>query len=192
MRLVLFSKFPTPGEAKTRLIPALGEAGAAAIHRALALRTVEVLRNACAGTVEIAYTGADEADFRDWLGSALTFVPQVASDLTGRLIERLHPAPVIFFGADTPDLTASIVTDAANALAQHDAVIGPASDGGYYLIGLARPQPELFTDMPWSTDAVLPETMRRLAKLGIEPFLLPVLHDCDRPEDLARWPWLTA
>ncbi|MFN2101058.1 TIGR04282 family arsenosugar biosynthesis glycosyltransferase [Altererythrobacter sp. MF3-039] len=192
MRLVLFCKFPNPGEAKTRLIPALGAKRAAQVHRQLADRTVSVMMEANAGTVEVAYTGANEAEFCDWLGGEVVLVPQTDGDLTARLIERIDPTPVIFFGADTPDLTSEIVRAAASSLEQHEVVIGPADDGGYYLIGLARPLPELFTDMPWSTDAVLPETMQRLEQLGIEPFLLPVLHDCDRPEDLKRWPWLTA
>lgn len=191
MRLVLFCKYPTPGEAKTRLIPALGADGAARLHRKLAERTVAVLLAAEASAVEVAYTGADEADFREWLGNEVGHVPQVAGDLTARLIERIDPAPVIFFGADTPELTGEIVKDAVAALANSDVVIGPAEDGGYYLIGMARPLPELFIDMPWSTSRVLPETLRRLDAFAIEPHMLPTLADCDRPEDLARWPWLT-
>lgn len=196
MRLVLFSKFPTPGEAKTRLIPALGEEGAAQVHRRLAERTVGVLLASNAGAVEIGFTGASETKFRDWLhdwpAEELTFAEQAVGDLTARLIDRIEPAPVLFFGADTPDLSPEIVRDATQALRDNEVVIGPAEDGGYYLIGIARPMPELFTDMPWSTSEVLPETLRRLAISGIEPIMLPTLSDCDRPEDLARWPWLTA
>lgn len=192
MRLVLFSKYPTPGEAKTRLIPALGAEGAAEVHRMLAERTLDVMREAKAGLVEVAYTGASKGEYRDWLGADIDFFPQVEGDLTARLLDRIEPAPVIFFGADTPDLTPEIVRNAVAALEQHHVVIGPAHDGGYYLIGLARPLPQLFIDMPWSTSEVLPETLRRLEASGITPHLLATLHDCDRPEDLARWPWLTA
>lgn len=192
MRLVLFCKYPAPGDAKTRLIPAIGAQGAAAVHKQLAERTVEVLRSADTGKVEVACTGAPEADFRAWLGKDIVFSEQVEGNLTARLLERIEPAPVIFFGADTPDLSSEIVTDAAEALRHHEVVIGPAEDGGYYLIGMARALPELFIDMPWSTNAVCAETLHRLEALGIEPHILPTLADCDRPEDLARWPWLIA
>jgi glycosyltransferase A (GT-A) superfamily protein (DUF2064 family) len=102
----------------------------------------------------------------------------------------LRPAPVIFFGADTPDLADHHVMQAIEALDASPVVLGPADDGGYYLIGMKQPMPELLIDMPWSTDQVLSETMRRLAAQGVEPVLLETLHDCDRPEDLPRWPWL--
>lgn len=106
-------------------------------------------------------------------------------DLTDRAV-----SPCIFFGADTPDLSPEIVAAAVAALETHDGVIGPADDGGYYLIGMREPQPALFTDMAWSTETVFPETMRRVAELGLNFLTLETLSDCDRPEDLARWPWL--
>lgn len=190
-RLVLFTRFPTAGACKTRLIPALGAAGAAELHRRLTERTVAVMKTGKA-PVEVAYTGADAAQFADWLGPEVRFVKQAEGDLTARLLACLDPAPVIFFGADTPDLGTQHVEAAIAALDQHEVVIGPAEDGGYYLIGMRRPMPELLTDMPWSTDQVLPETLARLARAGIAPALLGTLADCDRPDDLARWPELTA
>jgi hypothetical protein len=126
------------------------------------------------------------------LGNGFALVEQANGDLTDRLMASLHPSPVIFFGADTPDLSAHHVAQAVAALETHPVVLGPADDGGYYLIGMKQPMPELLDHMPWSTDQVMPETLRRLAEAGISPALLDTLHDCDRPEDLARWPWLTA
>jgi uncharacterized protein len=189
-RLVLFARFPTAGAAKTRLIPALGPQGAARVHRQLTQRTLGVLLDSGL-PVELHYTGAEEADFRAWLGVGFALVKQAEGDLTDRLMAALHPAPVIFFGADTPDLSIHHVTKAHASLVTHTVVLGPADDGGYYLIGMKQPMPELLDDMPWSTDQVMPETLRRLENEGIEPALLDTLHDCDRPEDLARWPWLT-
>lgn len=185
-RLVLFTRFPEAGKAKTRLIPALGAAGAALVHKALTERTLALMPGA-----EVHYTGADAAAFTDWLGDGFTYVEQPAGDLTHRLLAALDPAPVIFFGADTPDLSAEHVAAAIAALETNEVVIGPAEDGGYYLIGVAKPFASLFTDMPWSTERVLPETLARLAVMGIEPAMLETLADCDRPEDVARWPWLT-
>lgn len=189
--LVLFAKFPLPGYAKTRLIPALGAHGAARVHRHLTQRTVATLLESGA-PVEIRYAGADGAAFRAWLGEAPTLVEQVDGDLTERLIDAGRPAPHIFFGADTPDLTVDIVRAAVQALASHDVVIGPAEDGGYYLIGMTHARPELMTAMPWSTAQVFPETMRRCRALGLSVATLTVLSDCDTPADLARWPALAA
>jgi len=189
-RLVVFARYPEAGACKTRLIPALGAERAAAVHRRLTERTVALLRGI--GTVELRYTGAEAERFADWLGDDVTLVEQVPGDLTDRLLDALEPAPVIFLGADTPDLAPAHVTAAIHALALTEVVIGPAEDGGYYLIGVARPYRFLFEDMPWSTEQVLPETLRRLDEAAITPVLLDTLADCDRPEDLARWPWLTA
>jgi rSAM/selenodomain-associated transferase 1 len=150
---------------------------------------VAVLRQAGC-PVTVAFTGAQEPAFRDWLGSDLAYEQQAEGDLTARLLPFAARAPVVFFGADTPDLALAHVDAAVEALASHPVAIGPAEDGGYYLIAMREPLPELLTDMPWSTAEVLPETLRRLDRLGIAPALLEGLADCDRPEDLARWPEL--
>ncbi len=190
-RLILFTRFPTPGEAKTRLIPLLGQHGAADLHRALTERTVAVLLSAGA-PVEVHVTGAPVDAFAAWLEDGLTLIPQADGGLGERLLAALEPAPCIFFGADTPDLSPAIVAEAVAELATHDGVIGPAEDGGYYLIGMKAPQPELFTNMAWSTNTVFAETMTRVAKMGLNFAILETLSDCDRPGDVARWPWLTA
>lgn len=185
--LVLFAKFPVPGYAKTRLIPAIGPEGSARVHRHLTERTVTTLL-ASGSAVEIRYSGASEANFRDWLGDRVALVEQVEGGLTERLIDAGRHGPHIFFGADTPDLTVGIVRAAMDALESHDVVIGPAEDGGYYLIGLATARQELMIDMPWSTPEVLPETLRRCEIYGLSTTILPTLSDCDTPSDLARWP----
>lgn len=189
-RLVLFARYPSPGACKTRLIPALGPAGAADLHRRLTERTVALLCGSGA-PVTVAFTGANVEAFAEWLGPEITLVEQADGDLTARLLACLDPAPVIFFGADTPDLAARHITAGIAALQSHEVVIGPAEDGGYYLIGMRQPMPDLLTEMPWSTAQVLPETLARLDQRGIVPVLLDPLSDCDRPEDLARWPELT-
>jgi uncharacterized protein len=190
-RLVLFTRFPVIGGAKTRLIPAIGAAGAAAVHKRLTERTIDTLRRA-GQRIEVRYTGAGDADFTEWLGEGIDFIQQVEGDLTARLLDALDPGPVIFFGADTPDLTVAHINSAIDAFSRHEVVIGPASDGGYYLIGVAKPYRFLFEDMPWSTEHVLPQTLSRLQQRDITPLLLETLDDCDRPDDLPKWPWLTA
>lgn len=189
-RLVLFTRYPEAGKAKTRLIPALGDAGAAAIHKQLAERTVSVMRESGL-LIEIRFTGAPQGAFEEWLGEGLIYAEQGGGDLGDRLRGASQKTPVIFVGADCPDLQANLLQQAAQALEDNDVVIGPAEDGGYWLIGLATPHDWLFSDMQWGTDTVLPETLRRLGAKDVAPALLEILADCDRPEDLARWPWLT-
>ena len=188
-RIALFARFPVPGRAKTRLIPALGETRAAALHRKLVEMTVAAAR-ASGLAYELRFTGADHDDFARWLGDDVPLVLQGEGDLGDRL--RRVPAPMLLIGSDCPDLSAAHLTRAAGVLATAPAVIGPAADGGYWLLGLARTMPHCFESISWGTATVAAETRERLADEGITPFELETLHDCDRPDDLARWPWLTA
>ncbi|WP_271079520.1 TIGR04282 family arsenosugar biosynthesis glycosyltransferase [Aurantiacibacter sp. MUD61] len=187
--IALFAKYPQAGKAKTRLIPALGEGGAAALHRRLVERTLATIRE---GGLPFAVwtTGAPHRDFADWLGDDVTLVEQGDGDLGARL-SRVT-APAILLGADIPGLTAQHLRDAAKALETNDAVIGPASDGGYYLLGFQRQLPFLWQNMAWGTEVVLAETEARLLAHGTAYATLAELDDCDRPEDLAAWPELTA
>lgn len=182
----LFARFPIPGSAKTRLIPRVGAEGAAAIHRRLVERTIAT--TAAAGLpLVVRTTGAPASRFEDWLGDV-----ELAEQGDGDLGERLArvPAPAILLGGDIPDLTPAHLRAAAEALHHDPVAIGPASDGGYYLLAYRVPVPFLFDDMPWGTDAVYTETARRLEACGVGYRVLAPLHDCDRPEDLDRWPEL--
>jgi rSAM/selenodomain-associated transferase 1 len=187
-RVVLFTRYPEPGRAKTRLIPALGAVGAAALHRTLTERTVAAVRESGL-PLQLRATGAATSAFTDWLGVA-DVVDQGEGDLGERLARAAAPYPVLFIGSDAPDLTPALLRNAADALAHAPAVIGPAEDGGYWALGLAQDVPGVFEGIAWSTDAVFRQTMARLEAAGIAPILLPELADCDRPEDLARWPSL--
>jgi len=189
VRVVLFTRYPTPGEAKTRLIPALGAEQAAALHRRLTARTVATVR-AAGLPLEVRRTGAIVRAFSDWLGADAAVVDQGDGDLGERLRRAAEALPVILIGADAPDLTADHLRDAADLLHTQPAVIGPAEDGGYWLLGLATPCDRLFHDMPWGTNQVFVKTTDRLMEAGLAPALLPRLADLDRPEDIARWPEL--
>lgn len=188
-RVALFTRYPEPGGAKTRLIPALGPGGAARLHRALTERTVSAVRESGLA-LEVRFTGAPAAAFVDWLGPG-SYVDQGDGDLGGRLARAGPPYPTLFIGADAPDLTPALLRNAADALVRTPAVIGPVEDGGYWLLGLARAVDDVFARIDWSTDAVCAQTMARLTAAGIEPVVMPTLADCDRPEDLDRWPFLT-
>ena len=185
--LAIFARYPTPGLAKTRLIPAVGAAAAASIHRRLVERTLQAARGSGL-KFELRVTGAEPAVFSEWLGEDVAVVGQGDGDLGDRLARV--PAPGMVIGSDAPGLTAARLREAAAALATHDAVIGPALDGGYYLLGFRAPILFAFAGMAWSTETVFAETMRRLQEHGIAPLVLPPREDIDRPEDLADWPEL--
>jgi rSAM/selenodomain-associated transferase 1 len=189
-RLVLFTRFPTPGQAKTRLIPALGAEGAAALHRRLTERTLGAMY-AAGLPIEVLVTGAPLMDFHAWLGETLVIKDQGEGDLGARLARAAEAAPVILLGADAPDLSPAHLRAAAEAVRRGEVVIGPTEDGGYWLLGLPMPALFLFDTMPWSTDALFTATLGQLLAHGIVPNLLDRLADLDRPEDLARWPELT-
>ncbi len=183
-RLVLFARYPTPGRAKTRLIPALGADGAAALHRRLTERTLAMLTST-GYPVELRSTGAPAAAFRRWLGD-IAVVAQGRGHL-GQRMRRAATPPALLVGADIPGLSADHVRQAATLLADHPVVIGPAIDGGYYLIGVAAPAPWLFAAMAWGSSSVFVTTVQRCAARGVVPGILPPLADLDRPEDLGEW-----
>ncbi len=188
-RIAVFARYPQAGMAKTRMIPALGPDGAARLHRRLTEHTVAAVR-ASGLPFELRYTGAPEEDFARWLGDDVVYVEQGEGDLGERMRRATQDLPVILIGSDCPDLAPKHLEKAAQALETAEIVVGPARDGGYWLLGLARPMDFLFEDMEWGTDRVWPKTHARLSERAITPALLPILADCDRPEDLVRWPGL--
>ena len=187
-RVVLFTRYPEPGRAKTRLIPALGEHGAAQLHRMLTERAIATTQ-AAGLSLEVRTTGALVARCVDWLGP-LAFIDQGEGSLGDRLARAAAPYPTIFIGADAPDLTPALLHNAADALARARVTIGPAADGGYWLLGLREATAGVFEGIEWGTERVFAQTMTRLSNSGIAPIVLPELADCDRPEDLVRWPGL--
>ena len=189
--VALFARYPTPGEVKTRLIPATGAEGAARLHRQLVERTLAIVE-AAGLCCELWSTGADPDAFRQWLGPGLAVVEQGSGDLGVRMARAAERAPVILLGADLPDLAPEHLQAAIAAMRMAPVAVGPAEDGGYYLLALERSFPFLFTRMPWGTGEVLRLTEERLNERGLAYRLLERLADLDRPEDLKRWPWLSA
>ena len=184
-KLSIFARLPVPGKVKTRLIPALGEEGAARLYARLLAQTVEVARESGLD-FELRVTGGEVAAFHALFGSDVAVVNQGEGDL-GAKMARVE-APALLIGSDCPSVTAPLLRAAAGALEDRRVVLGPANDGGYYLIGFSEPVPYLFDAMEWSTPSVLPETLRRLAERGMGPAVLPELADIDTAEDLAQWP----
>jgi hypothetical protein len=191
--IIVFAKAPRPGAVKTRLIPALGAAGAARLHERLVERTLGTAAAAAIGPLELCGDPASDAFLAARAaahGAALT--GQGTGDLGLRMhraFERvLANAPAaLAVGCDCPTLTAHHLREASAALAAgHDAVLGPAEDGGYVLIGLARVHVSLFEHIRWGGPDVLADTRARFGALGWRCRELDTLWDIDRPEDLAR------
>jgi rSAM/selenodomain-associated transferase 2/rSAM/selenodomain-associated transferase 1 len=188
--ILLFARYPVAGRAKTRLIPELGPDGAARLHRRMTEHAIAVARQA--GTaLTVCCTGGKRRDFRAWLGPDQDFATQPELDLGGRLqwaFERAFrggASRVLAIGADVPGITPQLLRDALDALATHDVVLGPALDGGYYLIGMTRPHPELFAEMTWGTERVCDQTRAAIQRLGLFYYELSALNDMDVPADLA-------
>ena len=194
-RLVIFAKAPQAGLAKTRLIPALGAAGAADLARQMLAHTLAQALTAGAQTVELCMSPA--AGDPAWRGVALPGSVELSAQGEGGLGERMNramnraltqQAAVLLMGSDCPALSAAHMAEAAAQLKHHDAVLIPAADGGYVLIGLKAPCPGVFAPMAWSTSVVAAETLRRLAALGLSVWLGPTLHDIDDAADLVHLP----
>ena len=184
-RLHIFCRWPVPGEAKTRLIPRFGAEGAAAIYAKLLQHTVAVAR-ASGLPFELRVTGAEPDVFRSAFGEDIAVTPQGDGDLSDKLA-RVSP-PAIVIGSDCPGLTEHHLWAASDTLAREQAVIGPASDGGYYLIGFAQDARFAFENIAWSTASVFEETLARFSERDIRTGILPELADVDEPADLDDWP----
>jgi rSAM/selenodomain-associated transferase 1 len=196
--LIVFVKEPRPGAVKTRLAAALGPGPAAELYRVLAEE--EIRRTAPApGEYERQFfftpAAAREALER-WLPGE-TLLPQEGADLGARMAHAFEVAfrrgarRVAIVGTDAPGVSRERVREALRALGDHDVVAGPARDGGYYLLAVDRPRPQLFEGIPWSTPDVLAATARRAAALGLRLGRLEPLADIDTLDDLRReWPVL--
>jgi len=196
-KLIIFTRYPEPGKTKTRLIPALGPEGAADLQRLMTEYTLQQAKKLSDFSlenlvIEIRFAGGDEAKMQAWLGGGdkITYHPQSEGDLGARMLAAFTDAfnigmeRVIIIGIDSPDLDAARLKQAFDQLQSHDLILGQAADGGYYLIGLRRLIPELFTGIDWGSDRVLFQTLTIAKNLGFPWQLLPELADIDRPEDL--------
>jgi rSAM/selenodomain-associated transferase 1 len=196
--LIVFVKEPRPGAAKTRLIPMLGPERAADLYRRLAAE--EIRRTTPRGREYerlFFYAPAEaETALREWLPGE-TLLPQQGDDLGARMSAafaeafRRGAARVAIVGTDAPFVARETVLEAFRGLARHDLVLGPSHDGGYYLLAVDRPRPELFRGIAWSTRSVLSATVERAGRLGLAVRLIEPLRDIDTIEDLrAEWPRL--
>ncbi len=196
-KIIVFTRFPVPGETKTRLTPAFSPEEAAEIHRQMTFHTICTARN-CQATLEVRYTGGTLNDMQTWLGDDLSYTKQEGDDLGQRMMRAFQEnfaagcQRAVIIGTDCPELTDKGITYALQSLKHNDLVVGPADDGGYYLIGLRRESagkaiPALFTDIDWGTDRVLRKTLNKARQATLKVCQLTTLSDVDRPEDIDIW-----
>ena len=197
-RLIVMTRLPEAGRVKTRLIPVLGPDGAMAMHAALLRQTLQNLSASAEKIdfdIEVRFTGDTNLPV-----DAFRFASEVAREATwraqtgGDLGERMHGAiaaaieegarQVIVVGTDCPDLSPDVIVAAWHALDQHDVVLGPADDGGYYLIGTKQADARLFAGVDWGTERVLRQTEDRCRQARQSVSRLPVLGDIDEAENL--------
>jgi hypothetical protein len=193
--LLVFARVPALGRVKSRLAAGLGEPAALAVyHELLAITRTAIMESQVPATVWLADTADPEptaAEAQEWTGLATCGQPN--GDLGHRMTAAFAAAftagasRVAVIGTDCPGLRATHLAQAFALLQSHDVVLGPATDGGYYLLGLRQPQPELFLNKTWSTDSVLTDTVADAHRLGLIVALLPELRDVDTAADLAVW-----
>ena len=193
-RIQVFAKAPLPGKVMTRLHSVLGPDGCAELHTRLVRQTLDTLVRSQLCQVElwcspdcghVFFTGCRQ-DY------SLSLHEQSGSDLGQRMHNAIRHSlascdAVILTGTDCPSLTVSDIDEACSALlAGSGVVLGPAGDGGYYLVGMRTAQDRLFTDIPWGSGEVLEQTLARVGELGMKVHLLPQRDDIDTPADYRR------
>ncbi|MCD6051018.1 MAG: PGL/p-HBAD biosynthesis glycosyltransferase [Verrucomicrobia bacterium] len=187
-KLLILLKAPRRGLVKTRLASELDEDSALAIYQELL--DIVISRMESLQDVELHYSPADaDAQVASFLKPGWKAYPQTEGDLGVRIQNAFAQAfqrggqRVVMIGADCPEVCASDISDAWSALTTRDLALGPATDGGYWLIGLSKPQPHLFTEIRWSTDTVLTKTLALAQTSGLTHHLLRPLSDVDTQAD---------
>jgi rSAM/selenodomain-associated transferase 1 len=203
--LVLFAKAPVAGGVKTRLAKERGEHDAVILAAGFLLDTAAVCAQWKAQKIavdqnrRVAIYGAPDVDDPILAEAARRAGARLEVQRGNDLGQRLRHAfeaeyergarAVAAVGADSPTLPVHLLDEAFRALIWERVVLGPTFDGGYWLVGAQRPAPDLFSDVPWSTPAVLPHTVNKLRASGVEPHLLPFWYDVDQAADLERLVW---
>ncbi len=199
-QLIVFTRFPAAGVTKTRLIPTLGADGAALLQRKMTEHTLKRIGRTHIQpepAIEIRFEGGDKKRMRAWLGNAYIYQPQVGDNLGDRMASALedafqrHVDQVALIGTDIPGIRPATIESAFESLEQADVALGPARDGGYYLIGMHRGAfpvaRRLFANINWGTASVLADTLEIAAAAGLRTRLLEELTDVDCPDDLSVW-----
>ena len=187
-RAIIFVKAPRPGFVKTRLAASIGDEAACAAYRQMVKTILPKLTPL--PHLEFRFTPDNaEVEISGWVRDGWTARPQGSGDLGERMQRAFAEAngPAIIIGSDCPDIGMADISDAAASLINHDVVVGPATDGGYWLIGLGAPCPALFVGISWSTGDVSKETLAKAEAAGLSVHLLRELADVDTVEDWEKF-----
>jgi len=193
-KILVFCKAPILGSVKTRLLSVLSPREAADLYRKLASRMLDCAIDSSLAHVELwCFPDVTHTFFQKYEDCGVPLFQQRGADLGERMYQAaLHSlaqegvSKVLIIGADCPTLDEHYLEAALSKLDDHDAVLGPAEDGGYGLIGLRKADPSIFSDITWSTSEVCADTCKKMNKLNYNWSLLPLLWDVDRPEDLEK------
>jgi rSAM/selenodomain-associated transferase 2/rSAM/selenodomain-associated transferase 1 len=200
-RLIILTRYPEPGKTKTRMIPELGAEGAADLQRRMTGHLVSKVKTLIEQrylAVEIRFEGGSERLMQKWLGPSFSYQHQGRGDIGRRMVRALTDGfqdgytSIVIIGSDVPDISRAIIQRAFDGLQKTKLVLGPAADGGYYLIGIQKNDgnqayPGLFATINWGTNKVLSQTITAADQLGMGYALLDTLEDVDRPADLKIW-----
>jgi len=194
--ILIFAKWPEAGNVKTRLAKDIGDEEALIFYRNMVQQTIRIAReleqdSELHSEVVLQFSPPEKAmHFQEWLGDDITYRPQSSGDLGERLAQGMETAfqagseKVLVIGTDCPKLKSEHLCQAFNVLLGKDAVIGGAKDGGYYLLGLNAPWPDVFQDIEWSTSRVFQQTTKRFKENRLQFDRLEVLRDVDTLSDL--------
>lgn len=190
---MIFAKYPTPGKVKTRLGGQIGYRLAADLYHLFIEQTLELARRAAPDTIYLAYEPEERLDdFKKLIHDGLSYFAQHGKDLGQRMLNAFNYVlnqssyKVIILGSDSPTLPVQIVKDAFKRLHASDLVLGPAEDGGYYLIGVKKVHKDIFKNIQWSSSSVLQKTIERASDVGLTCSILPEWYDVDELKNLER------
>jgi hypothetical protein len=194
--LIVFAKLPRAGEVKTRLGKAIGMERAAEVYRQFAEHTFSLAAEVRSGGVRVYIfyaPGAGETEMRAWVGREFTFVEQQGETLGDRMKNAFDKTfadgatQTVIIGTDVPEMDTVTLSSAFAHLSTHDIVIGPSTDGGYYLLGMNAPTKDVFAGVVWSVETVLRQTLATVQSLNLTYQLLSHLSDIDTEEDLRSY-----
>jgi len=193
--VIVFVKYPDPGEVKQRLARQIGSTAAAQLYQSMVKDQLHTLQQTQLPLYLLFTPSHEEENVSQWLGSQYSYIPQQGENLGQRMHHAFTSlfqhgyARVILLGSDIPDVPFEYLTQADHSLALHDVVIGPAVDGGYYLIGFNKHSyhSSVFDDISWGLDTVLSQTRDRIDKLHLSSHQVPVWYDIDTIEDVYEY-----
>lgn len=191
--LIIFVKYPEPGKVKSRVASDLGAEKAAEVYSLMTETTIEKVSKPDTHRTIIFFDPPErENEITDWLGSGkLSYERQVGTTIGEKMSNAFFSVfsrgteKAVLIGTDIPEITADTARVAFDGLNETDVVLGPAADGGYYLLGLRKPEPRLFRYIDWSTNVVLTQTIDRIKELRLEYSLLETLSDVDTFDDIS-------